>query len=572
MTNFEIKSKDLGGRIGKLQTKQGEIETPTVLPVINPNKRTLEPAEIKETGAQALITNAYILKKDHLHEVMTKGIHNFLNFHGPIMTDSGAYQLMRYGEVETTNKEILEFQEKINTDIGVILDIPTQSKDREEIQRTVEKTIKRSEETQEQIKNKETLYVGPLQGWREPELFRECVKKQSKLNFDIHALGSIVPTMEKYKYSKLIEPLRIIKEEAPENRPIHLFGAGHPMLFPFLVAMGADLLDSAAYSLYADDGRYLTSRGTKKVKEMEYLPCNCPVCTENELKEIQENKQKLAKHNLHVTFKEIRKIKQSIREGTLYELMETRSRAHPSLKKLMDTLTSDMRTIEKRDPITKKHLFIVSEYSEKRPDYKRAIKKSKQLTQEGKLETTKIPGFGEVPRALLECYPYSHIGEETLKEEKTPKTIVSDLKKLKIASKYWLGIDIIPEDVEIKKSPKTGRIRKLVKEGELYLVVRPSDHMFLLHGAAKKLHEETEYPEQRISMKDEAVEFVEKGKTVFNKFVEEVDPDLRPGEPVLIVDKNDKLLASGETYLCSKEIKELEKGEAAKNRWHKEKT
>jgi len=570
MTNFEIKSKDLAGRIGKLKTKHGGIETPTVLPVINPNKKTLEPREIKKTGAQALITNAYILKKDHLHEVMTKGIHNFLGFHGPIMTDSGAYQLMRYGEIETTNKEILEFQEKINTDIGVILDIPTQSKEEKEIQTTVEKTIKRSKESQEQIKDTDTLYVGPLQGWRKPELFRKCVKKQSKLNFDIHALGSIVPTMEKYKYSKLIEPLRIIKEETPENRPIHLFGAGHPMLFPFLVAMGADLLDSAAYSLYAEDGRYLTSRGTKKVKEMDYLPCNCPVCTENELKEIQENKQKLAKHNLHVTFKEIRKIKQSIREGTLYELLETRSRAHPSLKKLMETLTEDMRTIKNRDPITKKHLFIVSRYSEKRPDYKRAVKKAEQLTQEENLETTHIPEFGEVPRALLECYPYSHIGKETLEEEKTPKTIVSDLKKLKMVSKYWLGLDIIPGDVEIKKSPRTGKIREVTRKGELYLVVRPSDYMLLLHGAAKKLHEETNYPKHRIAMKAEAIEFVENGKTVFNKFVEDLDPDLKPGKPVLIVDKNDKLLAAGETYLSTKEIKEFDKGEAAKNRWHKE--
>ncbi len=567
MSNFEIKRKDLAGRIGKLKTKHGEIETPTILPVVNPNKITLNSQELKETGSKAIITNAYILKKDHLHEVITQGIHNFLDFHGPIMTDSGAYQLMRYGNLEINNREILEFQEKINTDIGVMLDIPTESEKEKEIHKTVKKTIERAKESEEYIKNKETLHVGPLQGWKKPKIFRECVKKQSKLEFDLHALGSIVPTMEKYRYSKLMEPLRIIKEEIPENRPIHLFGAGHPMLMPFLVAMGADMFDSAAYSLYAEEGRYLTSTGTKKLEEINYLPCNCPVCTKAENNpqnlEKEKTKKKLAKHNLHVTFKEINKIKQSIKEGTLYELLETKSRSHPSLKKLMDELTSDTRTIEKRDPVSKKHMFVVSEYSKKRPDYRRAIKKAKKIKEEQE-KTINTPEFGEVPLSLMELYPYSHTGRE-IKEDKRKN--IEDLKKLKTASKYWLGKDIVPKDVEIKKSPKTGKIRKLIRRGELYLVIRASDYMFLLHEAAKKLHRETKYPKRRIVMNEEASEFVEKGKTVFNKFVTDIDPELRPGEPVLMVNEEDELLAAGETYLSAKEIKEMDRGEAAKNRW-----
>lgn len=564
MANFEIKSKDLAGRIGKLQTKHGEIETPTVMPVMNPNKITLKPKKIMEIGAQALITNAYILKKNHLHEVITQGIHNFLDFSGPIMTDSGAYQLMRYGEIGISNKEVLEFQEKINTDIGVILDIPTDTENKEKLNKAVKKTIERSKESEEYIKDKKTLYVGPLQGWKYPDIFRKSVREQSKLDFDIHALGSIVPTMERYQYHKLMEPLRIIKEEIPENRPIHLFGAGHPMLFPFLVAMGADLFDSAAYSLYAQDGRYLTPTGTKKINKMDYLPCSCPICTDNTVEDLKkpENQVKLAEHNLHITFEEIRQIKQSIREGTLYEILETKSRAHPALKKLMDELTNDMRTIQKRDPITKKHLFMVSKYSKKRPDYQRALKKAKEI--EGK--RINIKEFGEVPVNLLECYPYSHIGEETLEEIKGLK--INDLEKLKSISEYWLDLDIIPEDVEIIKSPKTGRIRNVNRKGNLYLVIRSSDHMMLLHEAARELHERTKYPKHRIVMDKEAEEFVERGETIFNKFVEETDPELKPGEPVLITNKDDRLLASGESYLSAKEIMEFKKGEAAKNRWN----
>ncbi len=558
MANFEIKDKDLAARIGKLKTPHGEIETPALLPVVNPNKLTIKPREIKEMGAQAIITNAYILKKDHLHEVITEGIHDYLDFQGPIMTDSGAYQLMEYGEIPLTNQEVLEFQEKINTDIRVILDTPTASSDKEDVKKAVEKTIKRLKESQEHIKGKEALYTGPVQGWRYPELMKKCIDTEKNLDYDIHAIGSIVPTMERYNYFKLVKPMRIAKQRLPEDRPIHLFGAGHPMLLPFAVAMGMDLFDSASYSLYAQDNRYITPRGTKKVKDIHYLPCECPVCSKNTIEDLKENKEKLAKHNLHVTLQEIEKIKQAIKEGTLFELLETRSRAHPSLKKLMDKITQNMDEIKERDPVTKKHFYNVSEYSKKRPDYKRAVKKAKEI--KGKKKKTDV--FGEVPEKILECYPYSQTGEET------PGSTATDLEKVKGASEYWLGKDIIPENVEIKKSPRTGRIREIQHQGEIFAVIRPTDFMLLLHQGAEKLHRETDYPEKRIVMDEEAAEFVEKGESIFNKFVEDLDPDLKPGEPVLLVDKDDELLAAGETYLSSTEIEQFNRGEAAKNRWH----
>lgn len=559
VANFEIRSKDLASRIGKLETPHGEIETPTILPVINPDRMIVEPRKIQEIGAQALITNAYILKKNHLHQVVTEGLHNFLDFSGPIMTDSGAYQLMRYGEVQTNNEEILELQERINTDIGVILDTPTDSEDESEVNKAVEKTVKRLKESEEFVQDKETLYTGPLQGWRYPEIFKRCLEEQKDLDYDIHALGSIVPTMEQYNYSQLVEPLRLIKENLPEDRPIHLFGAGHPMLLPFLVAMGSDLFDSAAYSLYAQDGRYITPTGTKRIDNMHYLPCECPVCSSNTPGELE--KGQLAEHNLHVTYKEMKKIKQAIREGTLFELLERKARAHPALKRLMDEITNDTRTIDSRDPIVKKHLFQLSNYSKKRSDYKRAIERSKSIPG----ESSKVENYGEVPDRILQCYPFSQTGTEA------PESNSTDLEKVKGASLYWLGKDIIPEDVKIEKSRNTGRIRRIKHQGDLFAVVRSNDFMLLLHKAALNLHRETEYPEHRIVMNQEAEEFVKKGKSVFNKFVEDLDPKLKPGEPVIMVNEEDELLAAGETYLSSLEIKDFQRGEAAENRWSKAK-
>ena len=110
MVDFQIKSRDLAARIGRLKTNHGTIETPNIFPVINPNQQLIKPSEMEKIGAETVITNSYILWKNHQEEVLAKGIHNFLDYNGPIMTDSGAFQLMEYGDVEVSNSEIIDFQ------------------------------------------------------------------------------------------------------------------------------------------------------------------------------------------------------------------------------------------------------------------------------------------------------------------------------------------------------------------------------------------------------------------------------------------------------------------------------
>ncbi|MCK5402924.1 tRNA-guanine transglycosylase, partial [Candidatus Bathyarchaeota archaeon] len=101
--SFEILDRDLLGRIGKLKTKQSFIETPVFLPVVNPLKQVLFPKEmIRDFKCQAIIANAYLLRKNFKEEVKAKGIHDFLNFNRTVMTDSGAYQLLMYGQINTS--------------------------------------------------------------------------------------------------------------------------------------------------------------------------------------------------------------------------------------------------------------------------------------------------------------------------------------------------------------------------------------------------------------------------------------------------------------------------------------
>src|SRR4030066_2088678 len=106
--SFEIKEKDLLGRIGKLKTKSGTIETPLLFPVINPSIQPVSPQRLKEKfGFEALITNAYILKKRYQNKPAEMGLHKFLGYDGTVMTDSGAYQILVYGAVEVTQPEII---------------------------------------------------------------------------------------------------------------------------------------------------------------------------------------------------------------------------------------------------------------------------------------------------------------------------------------------------------------------------------------------------------------------------------------------------------------------------------
>lgn len=190
--SFEIKEKDLLARIGKLRTKSGTLETPLLFPVINPIVQPISPRNIREEfGFEALITNAYILKKHAENQPAKNGLHSFLDFDGTIMTDSGAYQILVYGDIEVTPKEIVEYQEQIGSDIATILDIPTGWEVTENCARkTVAETLKRAKEFLAFKARDDILWVGPVQGGKYLNLVAKSAKEMGKLPFQIYALGS----------------------------------------------------------------------------------------------------------------------------------------------------------------------------------------------------------------------------------------------------------------------------------------------------------------------------------------------------------------------------------------------
>ncbi|MCX8176314.1 MAG: tRNA guanosine(15) transglycosylase TgtA, partial [Candidatus Bathyarchaeota archaeon] len=377
MMCFEVKNKDLLGRIGKIKTKSGVIETPLLLPVINPKKIEIHPKEVfEEFKFKALMTNAYILKKYFEKDIIKVGIHEFLGFNGVVMTDSGGYQVLRYGHVDVKPLEIFDFQEKIGSDIGVILDVPTGwSVSRNYAEWTVNETIKRAKEVQNHLENEHTiLWVGPVQGGSYLDLISLSASELSKIPFDVYAIGSPTQVMERYLFDFLVKMILAAKLNLPLNKPLHLFGAGHPLIFSFIVALGCDMFDSASYALYARDERYLTETGTVRLKNLEYFLCDCPVCrslTPKDLKEKEESEKRhlLMRHNLYVCWREIQRIKQYISEGKLWELLELRARAHPSLFKAFNLIAKLSKLFLNDTPLFKERgMFIFDEISAKRPE------------------------------------------------------------------------------------------------------------------------------------------------------------------------------------------------------------
>ncbi|MBP2045050.1 MAG: tRNA guanosine(15) transglycosylase TgtA [Methanobacterium aggregans] len=387
--SFEIKYKDAMGRIGILQTPHGNIKTPALMPVIHPGKQTLD---VKKYGAELVITNAYIMYKneDLKEKVLEEGVHSFIDFPGPIITDSGSFQLSVYGDIDVTNTEIIEFQEAIGTDIGTSLDIPTPPfVTRERAEKDLEITLERAHQAIEV--RKDLMLNSVVQGSTFKDLRSKCADEIGSLGFDVYPIGAVVPLMESYKYSELVDVVMASVTHLPDSKPRHLMGAGHPMVFALAVAMGCDLFDSAAYILYAQDDRFLMPSGTYKLQNLVEMPCSCPVCTSytpDDLRAMKKDERMklIAQHNLHVSFAEIRTIKQSIVDGNLMELVEQRCRAHPYLLDALRNLKNYTSELEKYDPSNKKSAFFYSgPESLVRPEIKRHLDKMERIPKKSNL-------------------------------------------------------------------------------------------------------------------------------------------------------------------------------------------
>ena len=489
--HFELRDGDAAGRIGELTVPRAgvTVETPALMPVVNPNIRTIPPAELESAfGAEILITNAYIIRSDDdLREAaLDRGLHDFLDFDGAIVTDSGSFQLAEYGNVEVTTREILRFQHDIGADVGTPVDIPTPpdvSRERAESDLEATETALADAEV---VDTRDMLVNAPIQGSTYPDLREAAARHADATDLDVFPVGAVVPLMNGYRYADMIDVVAAAKRGFGRDAPVHLFGAGHPMMFALAVAAGCDLFDSAAYAIYARDDRYLTVRGTEHLDDLDYLPCSCPICADHDPDELRgcddaDRERLLAAHNLHVSFGEIRRIKQAIRAGNLLELVEARARGHPRVLDGYRALLDHADQLEREDPVSKGSFFSLSAESARRPEVSRHHHRLARLDPDGRVLLTEggtpsgddydavwrlVPPFGPFPRGLSETYPLTATVPE--RSDRAAQVAAAEgVRRLSaanpdadfvVAHDGWLdaALDAVPDDVAVESLADRG--------------------------------------------------------------------------------------------------------------------
>jgi len=643
---FELKERDGLARICELTTRHGKVTTPVLLPVVNPNYLTIAPSEMRERfGVQALITNSYIIRNtDELRvRALEDGVHSVLGFDGTVMTDSGTFQDYVYGSRQIDPQEIVKFQADIGSDIGTILDIfsePGFSK--EEAAKAVDTTVERAKAATE-VRG-EMLLAGPVQGGLYGDLRLRCAKELSALDLQVHPIGGVVPLLESYRYRDLVGVIAESKKGLDPSRPVHLFGAGHPMVFPLAVLLGCDMFDSASYAKYAREDRMMFSTGTRSLGDLHTLPCHCPMCSRTSVEDLrqmpkEERTKRLAEHNLHTCLHEIRVVRNAIHEGSIWELVEMRARAHPMLLEALKVLKDHKEFLERFEPASRRAAFFYcGPESHDRPTVMRY--QERYFSRYRKRNTKVLVGFeegakpysrtfwdaiaavtkhvdasflvasffGPVPIELDEYYPIAQSvipsevdtevrqrmlgvmerhahghgyplalmweGESTLRflQEMVsgpPGNFDLDMLRCRAVLDIQFGRgagDILDgRSVELVKSPRTGKIRNVIIDGKHALSMRASDGRFTLKlDGARLLMEVLPPPSMRVITEDEPAEFAMKGNNVFAKFVTECDPEIRPGDDVMVLNTKGELAAVGRALMNREEMLAFKRGIAVR--------
>ena len=372
---FEISKTDLAGRIGTLYTNHGKIQTPAYVPVIHPVKQTIPSKKIREMGFDLVITNAYITRNSYGDDAIEKGIHRIIDFDGGVMTDSGGYQVLEYGDLKVSPSEMANFEKGILTDFAIPLDKPTgYGMPIKKAEEYVKHTLKVSKETLDGRADNGQIWIGPIQGGEHFDLVGKSTKSLVDMGFQMLALGSPVEFMESYEYRLLAQMIVAAKKQMPHSIPLHLFGAGHPLTIPFAVALGCDTFDSASYMLYAKQLRYITDDGTRYLSDISVFPCNCEICskyTPEEFSQLEatEKINELAIHNLYAIKLEVDKVRQAIHEGRLWEYVIKKARAHPKLFEMIKVMTENQEFLSMGTPKFKERaIFLFSKEDQYRPE------------------------------------------------------------------------------------------------------------------------------------------------------------------------------------------------------------
>ncbi len=621
MIDFEILERDGIARIGRFTTPHGTISTPALLPVVHPDpaRQPIHPTEIAgEFGLPAVITSSYIAWRTPKlrSRALSEGIHGLLGFSGPVMTDSGAFQQHAYGSVEVAPEEILDFQSRIGSDIATVLDIfvePTSG--RAEAERGVATTETRAREARAR---RDGLLAVPVQGGLFGELRERSATSASEVG-DVLAVGGVVPLLEQYRFGELAQLLIAARPGLAPEHPVHLFGTGHPLSFAFAALLGVDLFDSSSYHKFARRGALLFPEGTVPCEEVREPICSCRLCAVHPLPKVAEmpaaeRELHIARHNLLACSVEIARVRQAIREGTLWELAERRAAAHPALLAGLKQVVRGARVLVPAEPVARRSFRAASPLSSMRPGVIRFLARLRNF-QSGRgpyrirARVPLTPGslrhipahgpdgspilwecptpIGPVPLELTELYPVGcWVGveefeppsgsgpapeapapeEEAVAAGDTDWTAAWTERQVAGLLEWQYGPDAtaLATRVTGERSRRTARLRGASGPDGRWFVFGPGAIPRPTWRGAVELHRTLGYPRARIVVDGDAVPFVLQGKSLFSRFVRGGDSSLVPEAPALLVDPDDRLLAVGRLLLAPYEMGRLTRGVAVR--------
>jgi len=358
--SFQLISSDTrtAARRGRLQTAHGVVETPVFMPVgTQATVKCMTPDELRELGAQVILGNTYHLLVRPGTELIAKagGLHKFMGWDGPILTDSGGYQVFSLAKLRKISEDGVEFQSHVDgatlflgpreamgaqaalgSDIAMAFDeCPHWPCDREYACSSLELTVQWAARCKEAVSSQPSavpgrqLLFGIVQGSVYPDLRERCARELVAIGFDGYAIGGVSvgePPAEMTRQVVMTVPF------LPPDRPRYLMGVGTPPQMLEMIAHGVDLFDCVLPTRVARNGTIFTARGTYAIKNArcreDFGPleegCECYACrhfTRAYLRHLFWANEVLGLrlmtwHNLHMYLNTLKRARAAIAAGT----------------------------------------------------------------------------------------------------------------------------------------------------------------------------------------------------------------------------------------------------------------
>ncbi|MFC1511363.1 tRNA guanosine(34) transglycosylase Tgt [Candidatus Margulisiibacteriota bacterium] len=350
---FEIlkKSKKSKARVGKLHTPHGVIDTPAFMPVgTQGTVKTMSPRNLEEIDAQIILGNTYHLLLRPGPDLIKQagGLHKFMNWKKPILTDSGGFQVFSLAHMRKvkengvefqshidgtkhflTPKRVLEIQTALGSDIMMPLDecVPYPC-DKKVVEKAVGRTTRWAKQSRSEIRNprsEQGVLFGIIQGGTYKDLRKQSAEEIAEIDFPGYAIGGLSVGEPQ---NEMLEMLDVVTDVLPDDKPRHLMGVGYAQDILGAVKLGADMFDCVIPTRLARHGSFLTYEGKTSIRlaefEKDFSPidpeCDCYACKNFSKAYIRHlfwareilSMQLLTIHNLRFYMRMLAKVRQEI--------------------------------------------------------------------------------------------------------------------------------------------------------------------------------------------------------------------------------------------------------------------